>query len=642
MEEIDYQKVGLRVGLEIHQQLKSSRKLFCHCKPQLLTEKPDVIVMRWMRPTLGETGEIDPTMLKEFKKRKIIVYEAYSKHTCLYEIDEVPPYDVDEESLKTAILIAKLFHMKIPDVVIVSRKQYLDGSVPSGFQRTMIIGLDGWMPLSNGKKLRIVQLCLEEDAARKISEDDKKIVYRVDRLGIPLVEITTAADLHSPEEVLDAALRIGSLLRATGKAMRGIGTIRQDINVSIKGGNRIEIKGVQYPEWFKPLIDNEIRRQLKLIEIAKELQKRGVTEEDIEKEKPVDVSEIFKKTKARFIKSALSRGEKVIAIRLPGFGGLLGIEILPGRRFGKEFAERVKVIVGLAGIIHTDELPAYGISEEEKEELFKATGADKTKDAVAFVVGPEDRALDAIDEIKERAKQAIKGVPPETRRANPDGTTSFERPLGTAARLYPDTDTPPIILTQEFIKEATAYLPPYPWEKEKEYMEKFGFTANEARRIVLSDRFELFEKAVSIGIPAKFVYSVIFNLMTSLRRDGFNVDQISDEKLLKLFKYFKDEKISKEAFEPMLKYLSSHPDKNIDEAIEALGLKKISIDEVKKFLDELVERNVKLIAERGERAIKGLMGDAMRVLRGKVDGKIVYNLLLERIKRKIAELKSKT
>lgn len=642
MEQIDYYKVGLRVGLEIHQQLKSSRKLFCHCKPQLLTEKPDVIIMRWMRPTLGETGEIDPTMLKEFKKRKLIVYEAYSKHTCLYEIDEVPPYDVDKESLKTAILIAKLFHMKIPDVVIVSRKQYLDGSVPSGFQRTMIIGLDGWMPLSNGKKLRIVQLCLEEDAARKISEDDKKIIYRVDRLSIPLVEITTAADLHSPEEVLDAALRIGSLLRATGKAMRGIGTIRQDINVSIEGGSRIEIKGVQYPEWFKPLIDNEIRRQLKLIEIAKELQKRGVTEEDIENEKPVDVSKIFEKTKARFIKSALSRGEKVIAIKLPGFGGLLGIEILPGRRFGKEFAERVKVIVGLAGIIHTDELPAYGISEEEKEELFKATGANKTKDAVAFVVGPEDRALDAIDEIKERAKQAIKGVPPETRRANPDGTTSFERPLGTAARLYPDTDTPPIILTREFIKEATAYLPPYPWEKEKEYVEKFGFTSNEAKRIVLSERFELFEKAIALGISAKFVYSVLFNLMTSLRRDGFNVDKIPDEKLLKMFKYFKNGKISKEAFEPLLKYLSSHPDKSIDKAIEALGLKKISIEDVKKFLDELVEKNVKLIAERGERAIKGLMGDAMRVLRGKVDGKIVYNLLLERIKRKIAELKSKT
>lgn len=635
---IDYKEVGLRVGLEIHQQLKSKRKLFCYCEPRLIKNSPDIRILRYMRPTLGETGDIDPTMLKEFKKKRYIIYEAYSDKTCLYELDEIPPCEVDRESLVTAIMIAKLFNMKIPDILVVSRKQYLDGSVPSGFQRTIVVGLDGYLELSNGKKIIITHLCLEEDAARKISEDEEKIVFRVDRLGIPLVEIGTSPDLTSPEEVLDAALRIGALLRATKKVLRGIGTIRQDINISIKGGARVEIKGVQKPEWFKPLIDNEIRRQLALIEIAKELRERGITEDDILKQKAVNVTGIFVKTQTRFIKRAINKGEKVIAIKLPGFGGILGREILPNRRFGKEFAERVAVITGLAGIIHTDELPAYGISEEEKRKLFEVTQADPTRDAVVFVVGEESKALSAIDEVKERAVQALKGVPQETRKANPDGTTSFERPLGTAARLYPDTDTAPIRVTDELLKEAEKEMPEYPWLKEEKYVKELGLTPEYARRIILSERSELFEELISLGVSPKLAAVTLLDTLTSLRREGYTVDEVSDDKIYDIFRKLLRGKISKEAIPEIIAYLAKNPEKTVDEALREMGLGKLSMEELKKIVDEVVEKNIKLIEERGERAFKALMGDVMKIVRGRIDGKTVSQVLMQRIKEELKRL----
>ena len=634
-----YEEVGLKVGLEIHQQLKTSRKLFCYCPPILRKDKPDIKVVRFMRPTLGETGEIDPTMLKEFKKKRKIVYEAFSDTTCLYELDEVPPYEISTEALEIALTIAQLFRMKIPDVLLVSRKQYLDGSVPSGFQRTIIVGLNGYLELSNGKKIRIVQLCLEEDAARKIAERDNEVIYRVDRLGIPLVEITTDASLSTPDEVLDAALRIGALLRATGRVMRGIGTIRQDINVSIRGGNRVEIKGVQRPEWFKPLIDNEIKRQLALIEITQELRRRKVSKDEIDNVKIIDVTEIFKNTAAKFIRKAIQRGEKVYALKLPKFGGLLGKEILPGRRFGKEFAERVAVITGLKGIIHTDELPNYGISEEEKAKLFEMTQADKEKDCVVIVIGPEEKAKEALEEVRERAKEALEGVPSETRKANPDGTTSFERPLGGAARLYPDTDYPPILVDKSLLEKVSRSLPEYPWKRVERYVKDYGLSREYAERIVLSERSEIFEEIIRMGVPAKLAATVILETMTSLRREGFPVENISDEKLKDVFHYLIKGDISKEAIPEILKALSKEPEKDIKDILKELGIRKLSLEELDTIIEQVINKNIELIRLRGERAFKPLMGDVMRIVRGKIDGKTVSERLMEKLKEKIATLK---
>lgn len=633
-ESINYEDVGLRVGLEIHQQLASKRKLFCYCKPELIKDEPDILIVRYMRPTLGETGEIDEAAKKEFKKRKKIIYETYNT-LCPYEIDGVPPYPVDEESLKTALLIAKLFKMDVPDVVMVSRKQYLDGSVPSGFQRTILVALNGEMELSDGKKLGITQLCLEEDAARKISESEDAVRFRVDRLGIPLVEITTDSTLNTPEQVLDAALRIGAILRATGKAKRGLGTVRQDINVSIKGGARVEIKGVQRPEWFKRLIDNEIMRQKRLLEITEELRKRNVKSEDILKEKAEDITHIFEKTKAKFIQKAIKRGDKVFAVKLPGFSGLLGREIQKGKRFGKEFAERVSVIVGLKGIIHTDELPAYGISEEEKKNLLKELNANPGRDCVVFVVGPKDKCLDAIREVKERALQALNGVPEETRRAHEDGTTSFERPLGTAARLYPDTDSPPIKITREILAEIERIEIEYPWEKIKRYREQYGLSENRAKELALSEYSLLFEELVRQGVNPKLVATTITETMKALARDGYKVYEVEEEKIKQLLLYVHGGKIAKEAIPDVLMALSESPSKSIDEIIEEIGLKRIGEKELEEIIEQVIRENMNLVEERGERAFSPLMGHIMSKVRGKIDGKKVSQKLREKLKQYI-------
>ncbi len=637
-EEIDYEKIGLKVGLEIHQQLKSNRKLFCYCKPNLIKNPPDRVVIRYMRPTLGETGEIDEAAKKEFKKRKTVIYETY-RSLCPYEVDEIPPYDVDMNSLKAALLIAKLFKMEIPDILSVSRKQYLDGSVPSGFQRTILVALNGELELTNGKKLGIEQICLEEDAARKIEEDEKSVVYRVDRLGIPLIEITTEPMLNTPMEVLDAALRIGAILRAAGVAKRGLGTVRQDINISINGGARVEIKGVQKPEWFEPLIINEIKRQLTLINIKEELSRRGVKAEDLRKQEPRDISNLFKETKAKFIKSAIKKGEKVLAIKLPKFKGILGTKVQLDKRFGKEIAERVMAITGLKGIIHTDELPAYGISEKEVAEIFKGMDANPDEDCIAFVIGPFNKARDAIKEVKERALQALIGVPEETRRAHANGTTSFERPLGTAARLYPDTDSPPIIVARDMIHEIEKVKVEMPWTKIERYVKVFGLSEKHAKGIIFSEWAELFEELVAKGVSPKLLATTIVETFTSLKRENLDVDSLSEVQLRDLFLAIKDGRIAKEAIVDVLTYLCENKDSTVNEAIEKLGLETVDMEYLERVIKEIMDKNRNLILERGERAFSPLMGHVMKEVRGKIDGKIVSKVLKEKLKEELMKNK---
>ncbi|RLE73115.1 MAG: hypothetical protein DRZ80_06600 [Thermoprotei archaeon] len=283
-------------------------------------------------------------------------------------------------------------------------------------------------------------------------------------------------------------------------------------------------------------------------------------------------------------------------------------------------------------------MPAYGISEEEKEKLFEATGSNPQEDAVVFVVGPTPKVYEAIEEVKERAVQALDGVPPETRKANPDGSTSFERPLGTAARLYPDTDSPPIIISEDLLREAEKNLPEYPWKREERYVKELGIHPDYAKRIIASERSELFEELIQLGIPPKLAISVLLDTLTSLRRDGYPVDEIPDELIFDTFVKYKEGTISKEAIPEILMFLSKNPDKDVNAAIEALKIKKISLEELEKMIDDLIQKNINLIQERKEKAFKPLMGDIMRIVRGKIDGKIVSQVLMRKIKETIEKL----
>jgi len=269
LSKVDYQGIGLKVGLEIHQQLDAQMKLFCDCPTRLSLDEPSRTVPRRLRPTQSELGQVDPAALFEFQRGKMILYELDDETTCLVEIDEEPPHRLNPEALEITILTALLFHSIPVDEVQVMRKIVIDGSNTAGFQRTCIAALWGSMEV-DGVTIAINQICLEEDAARKTGESGILTKYRLDRLGIPLIEVTTGPVISSPHQAQEVAFAIGRILRATRKVKRGLGTIRQDLNVSIREGALIEIKGVQKLEVISKVVENEISRQLSLIKIKKE------------------------------------------------------------------------------------------------------------------------------------------------------------------------------------------------------------------------------------------------------------------------------------------------------------------------------------------------------------------------------------
>ncbi|MDI6643383.1 MAG: Glu-tRNA(Gln) amidotransferase subunit GatE, partial [Candidatus Hodarchaeaceae archaeon] len=416
---LDYRKLGLRVGFEIHQEL-DTHKLFCNCHSELRDEEPPLKVRRRLRPTQSEMGEVDRAALAEALKGKGFVYQVYPDGVCLVELDDEPPHPINAEALDIALEIAFLLKAKPVDEAHTMRKIVIDGSNTAGFQRTVLVAVDGAVEV-DGKRFRIPTICLEEDAARKMGESVEYVDYRLDRLGIPLIEIATGPDFSDPHTPARAALYIGQLLRATGKVKRGIGTIRQDINISIAGGARQEIKGVQELALISTVIEREVQRQLALMSIRDELESRGAQKVE---EKFIDVSEIFSGTRSKVIRRALETGGVVIAVKLPKFAGLVGRELQPGRRFGTELADCAKLYGKVGGLFHTDELPSYGITQEEVEKLRHAAGATEG-DAIVFIANSKKKAETALGAVVDRVNQALDGIPEETRRALPDGNTEF-------------------------------------------------------------------------------------------------------------------------------------------------------------------------------------------------------------------------
>jgi len=368
--ETDYEKIGLKVGLEIHQQLDTSAKLFCQCKPELFKEEPELTFLRRLRPTQSELGQVDPAAYFEFQKGVKILYEATSVTSCLVEMDEEPPHPLNMEAVEAALKSALIMKAEPVDEIHVMRKTVIDGSNTTGFQRTCVIALNGEVEVGE-KRIPLQHVGLEEDASRKMGQEGNVISYRIDRLGIPLIEVATAPVINSPEEAEKVALAIGRILRATGKVKRGLGTIRQDLNISIPDGALIEIKGVQELELVSLVVKYEVQRQLNLMKIMEELKESNIEEEDM-KEEFFDVTDVFKQTKCKVLRKALDKNQQVLAVKLPEFKGFLKRELMPDFRLGTEMADRARFWGRVGGIFHTDELPAYGITAEEVEKLRKA------------------------------------------------------------------------------------------------------------------------------------------------------------------------------------------------------------------------------------------------------------------------------
>lgn len=639
MKEIDYEKVGLKVGLEIHQQLNTATKLFCNCPTILRDDNPDFTIIRELRPTQSELGEIDPAAKFEFEKGRKYIYEGYNDTTCLVECDEEPPHKLDKESLEITLTVATLMNASIVDEVHVMRKIVIDGSNTSGFQRTAIIALGGFVEdLDTKEKIGIQTICLEEDAARKIKDDAKTVTYRLDRLGIPLIEIATAPDIKTPEQARRVALRIGQILRATRKVKRGLGTIRQDVNVSIKNGAITEIKGVQRLDLVEKVVENEVNRQLGLLEIRDELKKRGLTENDLSNLTPLDLTENFRSTESKIVKNALKKKGKVYGLALPKFSGLLGKELQPNRRFGTELADYVKFWAGLKGIFHSDELPNYGITEEEVQKV-KEKLQMGNNDAFVLVVGPEDKVVKAMEVITKRCIEALKGVPPETRTANPDGTTRYSRPRPGAQRMYPETDVPPTQVTRELLKRIKDNLPELPEHKLNKFTKVYKLNEELANGIIRSQYIDLFEQIVEeIKIPPVLVATTFDNTLKSLRRDGYPIENITEDHFIDLFRAVSEKKIAKEAIPEVLQWISKNPDKNIADAIKALNLGGVSVDELERIIDIEINNAIEVIKTKQERAFGTIMGRVMKKVRGKIDGATVSKVLKQKLGEKIKEL----
>ncbi len=626
--ELNYKELGLKVGLEIHRQL-DTKKLFSPV-PSELHEEVDFTFQRRLRPTMSELGEIDQAALEEFKKGKTYVYEGNYKFSDLVYMDEEPPHMPDEEALRVALQIAYLLNATPVDEVHFMRKIVIDGSNVSGFQRTAIIAMNGKVDTPWGS-VGIPTLCLEEDAARIIEREDGKVIYRIDRLGIPLVEIATTPDIHHPEQAKVVAKYIGDALRATRKVKRGLGTIRQDLNVSIKGGARIEIKGVQELDMIPIIIEREVLRQLNLLKIRDELKKRGANEEEL-KEEFYDVTGIFGNTQSKIIARAIKKGGKVLALKLPKFRGLIGYEIQPGRRLGTEMADRAKKYV--KGIFHIDELPNYGITQEEVNALIERLGLGE-QDAFVLVAAEEEIAKKALGEVLQRAKEALYGVPEETRRALPDGNTQYMRPLPGKARMYPETDIPPILITKEMKEEILANLPELPQAKVERYVKEFKIDRSLAKTLVDDERDELFEEIIEMGVKPSLAASILVVVLKGLKKE-VPIENITDEHIKEAFKLYLDNKIAKEAFEEIFKELALHPEKSAFQVAEEKRLTLLSPEEVEKIIDEIIHQNIDVIKAKGMGAMGMIMGRVMAKLRGKADGKLVSQL----VRKKIQELSS--
>lgn len=620
--ERNWDELGLMMGLEIHQQLNTKHKLFCPCSTDLTDDEHDEEIIRNLRPTQSELGQIDRAALQESLRDMTFKYEAYNNHTCLVENDDEPPHALNREALDICITIASLLNMKMVDEFHTMRKQVIDGSNTGGFQRTGLAATDGYLDTPYGR-VAIESLGLEEDAARRIDSDGEYTQFRLDRLGIPLAEITTDPSMHHPEQIKEVAYMIGQVLRSTN-VKRGLGTIRQDVNISITRGARVEIKGVQDLDLMPVIVENEVTRQLALADIKDELIKRNAKVEDT----IYDLDEVFKDTSSKILSSA----ECIKGIILRGFDGLIGKEVQPGRRFGTELSSYAKKM-GVSGLFHTDELPAYGITQEEVDALksYLKTGPE---DAIIIVAHDEDVAVNALNETIRRAEMAFDGVVEETRKALDDGNTEYMRPLPTANRMYLETDIPLFQITDDMVEPIKNNLPELPDEKEariiKEYKLSEDLSSQLVRRL-LADRFE--ELMAKLKVDSTTVASVLVSDLRDLRREGVDVSIFTNEKLTETFKLLEDNKISKDALKDLMLAFSKKPEEPVEKIAEEENLTLLSEDEVRAIIHDIVSGQENMVKERQMGAMGPLMGMSMKQLKGKADGSLVNKIVREEIQK---------
>ena len=648
---IDYAEVGLIAGLEVHQQLLTERKMFCHCPAGVYTKDHDGEVLRHMRPTLSELGEYDGTALMEFKTRKNIIYLLHKSNVCTYEMDDTPPFLVNQNALDVAVEQCLMLGCDIVDEVHIARKQYLDGSIPTGFQRTAIVGVEGKLPF-RGRTLSITQVSVEEDSCREVSDRGHLIVWRADRLGMPLIETVTGPDLRTPEEVEEAILLIGRVCRSTGHVRTGMGASRQDVNVSVRGGRRVEIKGVPRAGWAPALVHGEAARQVNLLKLRDELRELGIVGPEDLSITDHDVTRLFEDSSMAFLRAANWRrytleenrradfelGEGpfcVRAIHLRGLARTLSWPTQPEHVFAHELAGRVRVIAGL------DQQPillssgGWSASVDAQRELrgLRRKLRSRPEDGIVVIWGPEQDTITAAREIRIRYEEALDGIPNETRQPYADGSTDFERILPGPDRMYPDTDSPPIEMTRERVGGLRAGLPPTPWEREARYAAA-GVPLETIHYLIRRNGAALVDRVVDdCGTDLRAACFFFGQRLKSLRRDGAPVDQLSVEEWCELFQLFERRPVLAEAWRPIVKEFASEPDRGPERAVAKLGLNT----EVGDWRPRVVENVARLRPHRENDdpllPVRFHMGLLMSELRGRVPAAEVFSTLEQAMAR---------
>ena len=632
MSEFSINDVGVKVGLEIHQQLATNKKLFCNCIP-IDTDEYSIKFQRKLRAAKSELGEYDPAALFEKSKSKSIVYYANPNSSCLVEQDEEPPHELDEDAKRISLIIASALKSEIFSEIYPMRKTVVDGSNTTGFQRTMLISQGGNFEVG-GTKIEIQSICLEEDAAKNLG--DKGIIrkFGLERLGIPLVEIATEPFEVEPQHIKKIALALGRILRSTKKVKRGLGSIRQDVNVSIKGGGVvIEVKGVQQLDQIEKVVEYEAKRQQGLLEISKELQKRNWIHDKENDRK--EITELFTKCKSKIIQSAIKKQQKILAISFNSLGGMFGYTPYEGIRLGKEIAELVRFF-GIGGVFHSDELPNYGVEEIDIENLKDFLKINE-KDAYLILAATEEKIHIVIDQIISRI-EFIKnnGIPIDTRLATMNGETKFLRPRPGAARMYPETDIPPVIISNDELENAKKNIPKSWDESLLELQKKYELNPQLSEQIFDSRYIELFEKIVEkIKINPTFVASILCSLITNLERSGLNSKLLKNEDIEKSFQLLDSGEIAKESIEIIFESIMSGKSQSTLDAMKNSSIEAVKESDVEEIIKKIVENNQEIIKNQKERAIRPLMGIAMKELRGKASGELVNNLLLKNIKKKL-------
>jgi len=530
LEEVDFYSLGYKCGLEIHHQIKTEKKLFCRCPAGKYSEEYHAEVLRHMRPTLSELGEYDGTALMEFKTKKEIIYRLNKESVCTYEMDDNPPFPINKQAVDIALEIALLLNCKIVSEIHIARKQYLDGSIPAGFQRTTIVGVDGWIPYK-GRKIGIYQLALEEDACREHSDKGHRIVFYTDRLAIPLVEVVTAPDMRDPVEAAEVGGIIGTMLRLTGKVNRGTGAVRQDVNVSITGGTRVEIKGVPKLGLIPRLTGFEAVRQKRLLELRNEVMRRGFKSEGDFQYEIKDVSELIGRISHAPIREKFPHYRTVKAVCFKGLGGIFSWRLNPGWSFASEVSARIRVIAcidDLPNLAHTDLEDGLSLNNHDREIAYRWFNCSD-EDVVALCWGPAVDVDTAVNETVIRVKETLKGVINETRQYRTTGISDFERILPGPDRMYPDTDSPPTRIMEETIARVTADLPETPWQKSERF-QKMGIKPQIAWNLMHSPYLPAFEAALEKRLEkAPYLVKLVLQyvpLEAKRHLSGWNNDEI--------------------------------------------------------------------------------------------------------------------